>query len=192
MKCNPLIASALSYNEKDGFHVESVGKGDSLFSTSIAHLIPAYPRINAKFSPDMKLMSYEMMTEDGKPWSEARTKEEAAGDLMYLLSYHFEMIHSTIHILHWLSVTGIYHATEHYDEFRSWTEPYYPNVAVKNEEVDLLLLSDNGALTSDLCWKTKNREEVLQSYTHTLYTLYTLYRLIHSYTLYTLYTHTLM
>jgi len=118
----------------------------SLFTKLIGTLDGSYPRVNAVFNSKMQLISYDVY--DGATGAPIKkTKEEAAGDLLFLMMFHVECLHALIHVFHYINVVAMNEAALSYPMLELWAKPYLANIAVKYEEVEALLLGPDKALT---------------------------------------------
>lgn len=56
------------------------------------------------------ITAYDSFTRQVLP----RSKEEAAGDLLFLLSFYFELVHATLHVLHYIMASALKSAAKLY------------------------------------------------------------------------------
>ena len=153
LKNNPFIASALTSPSEDTFSLNINDPKTTLYSRFIGTLDKSYPRLDAVFNSDLELTSFQYL--DYETSALNKSSEEAAGDLLFLLLFHAECIHSTIHIFHHINVNAIGAAAKKFPDLTPWAYPYMANIGLKYVEVDLLLLApeNKGALTGGL-WHT--------------------------------------
>jgi hypothetical protein len=162
---NPFYASALS-SSGGGFSVKTVdtGKGEKTWYYKLVSILEdTYPRINANFDSKMQLTSWEEVDIKGKKIKSTKTKEEAAGDLLYTLTYYGECVHALIHVFHYMNVVAIGEAAKVYDMLTLWATPYIANVALKYEEVEAVLLGSNGGILTggkNGAWRASNALDV--------------------------------
>jgi len=100
-------------------------------------------RVNARFDDKLNLTSIQCYKKDVKF---EISEEESCAYLLLLLVYYAEVVHATIHVFHLLMVTGIADSTQNSEVLYNFAKPYFPNVYLKHEEVELLLFGPGGAL----------------------------------------------
>ena len=156
LKNNPFFASSLTAGTLGNFHVNSVDGEKTWFSKLITALDGTNFLINANFDSNMELLSFQYLDPTTKkPIKVNKTKQEAAGDILFLLSYYSECIHATIHIFHYLNVLAMGKAASVYPKITLWAKPYIANIGLKYLEVAQSLLPDvGGALTGGM-FRTK-------------------------------------
>jgi len=158
---NAFYASALVCKSGSStFAVNSVETGNgpkSWYSMLVSALEDSYPRINAVFSSTMDLLSFDVVDPvTGKNIKSSKTKEEAAGDLLYTMTFYTEAFHALIHVFHYINVVAIGEADSVYPMLSLWSKPYIANVALKYEEVEQALLPDKGGVLTGGTWRTKD------------------------------------
>ena len=123
----------------------------------IGALDKSYPRLDAAFNSYLELTSFQYLDYESKALIAAPNKssEEAAGDFLFLLFFHAQCVHRTMHIFHYIYGNAIRVATKEFPELTRWADPYIANVGLKYIEVDLLSMApDNkGALTVGM-WRS--------------------------------------
>ena len=147
---NPFFANTLTQTTSGSSTFSALTLTDapttSLFTKLIGTLDGSYPRVNAVFNSKMQLISYDVY--DGATGAPIKkTKEEAAGDLLFLMMFHVECLHALIHVFHYINVVAMNEAALSYPMLELWAKPYLANIAVKYEEVEALLLGPDKALT---------------------------------------------
>ena len=156
LKNNPFIASALTSTSAGVFSLK-IKDPKTWYSRYVGTLDKSYPRLDAVFNSNLELTSFQYLdSETNTPIATPnKSAEEAAGDLLYLLFFHAECVHSIIHIFHHMNANGMWAATRKFPELTLWADPYITNIGLKYVEVDLLLLApeNKGALTGGL-WRT--------------------------------------
>ena len=152
LKNNPFLASALTSTSAAGSFSVKINDPKTWYSRYVGTLDGSYPRLDAVFnSKSFQYLDYKSNTPIETP---NKSLEEAAGDLLFLLLFYAECVHSIIHIFHYINVNAIGTAAKKYPEFTLWADPYIANIYLKYLEVEKLLLADGkGALTGSL-WRT--------------------------------------
>jgi len=82
------------------------------------------------------------------------------------LMFYFQCVHANLHILHFMMVCGLYTVTRNNSKLEAFASPYLPNIILKYEEVQTLLLSEDGALVKGFC--EGNRPKLLSVLTEML------------------------
>jgi len=116
-----------------------------------------YILVNATFDENMNLQSTSCYKDNVLV---EKSDEEACGYLAVLLAFYSECVHATIHIFHYLLITGLADSVQHSDLMNKWATPYYENVSLKFIEVKELLFAEDGALTGGTF--KANRNEVMK------------------------------
>mmetsp|Transcript_30655 Transcript_30655/g.43993 ORF Transcript_30655/g.43993 Transcript_30655/m.43993 type:complete len:536 (-) Transcript_30655:236-1843(-) len=147
---NPFFANTLTQTSMGSNTFRALTLTDipttSLFTKLISTLDGSYPRVNAVFNSKLQLISHQVFDgATGAPLT--KTKEEAAGDLLFLMMFHAECLHALIHVFHYINVVAMNEAALSYPMLELWAKPYLANIAVKYEEVEALLLGSDKALT---------------------------------------------
>lgn len=169
---NPFFASALSsgsarntfnlfsFDPSDPSETFSEGNKDiPWFLNLCSKLDDDYPRVNMVMNSRMEIVSYQVYDLKTKTHVE-KSLNEAAGDVLYLLSYYTECVHALIHVFHFINVAAISMAEKEFPAMTLWTTPYLSNVAIKYEEVGVLLLADNVGVLTGKIWRTKKSAQV--------------------------------
>jgi len=137
---------------------EVISKGDkdediTFFSKTSNALDNSYLRVNARFDENLNLICIQSYKYGIKY---EQSEEDSCACLMFLILYYSEVVHATIHVFHLLMVTGIADSTQHSDVMYNWAKPYFPNVYLKHQEVELLLFGPTGALVGKLFKADRN------------------------------------
>jgi len=166
---NPFFASALtSGNVQNTFNlfsfdpshaVTEIKEDMSWFMNLTSKLDNDYPRVNMVMNSKMEIISYQVYNMTGKSYIK-KSVNDAAGDVLYLLSYYTECIHALIHVFHFINVAAMSTAEKEFPDMTLWTTPYLSNVAIKYEEVGVLLLADNVGVLTGKIWRTSRGAEV--------------------------------
>ena len=156
LKNNPFFASSLSASGLGNFHVNSVDGGKTWFSKISTALEASVPRVNADLDSNMDLLSFQYLDPTtNKPIKVNKSKQEAAGDLLFLLSYYVETVHALIHVFHYLNVLAIGKAASVFPKITLWAKPYIANIGAKYKEVALVLLPDSKKVLTGETFKAK-------------------------------------
>jgi len=93
-------------------------------------------------------------------WQPIVLEHEAQVNLITAtLMFYFQCVHATIHIFHFMMVSGLYTVTRGNSKQEAFTAPFVPNIILKYEEVKTLLISNTGALVKGFC--DGNRPQLL-------------------------------
>lgn len=166
LKSNPFFASALKArldeHGKAVFEVKSVDDEPTWFSRYIATYHAAFPRVNVAFDDKFSIVSLQLLHYDeAQKKHVAQTtsvdEQEACSRLLFLLTYYFEVVHTTIHVLHVLLISALVDSTRDTQNLKSFAAQYAPNVYLKFKEVKTLLLAKDKVLTGDICRATTTR-----------------------------------
>jgi len=123
---------------------------NSWYGKFIATLDADYTRYSAKFDSNLNLISiYDSISK--VEITDLVEKKQAAGKLLFLITYFGQVTHAVIHIFHLMLGTGIYASTKHDPSMSTWAAPYATNLFLKYEEVELYLMHPKiGALTGSI------------------------------------------
>ena len=121
----------------------------TLFSRAIEMYDASYPRVNATFDfATFTFRSHRVYDAQGQPLAGYSDPNVALPYLCTLLLYFSQVIHATIHIFDLIMVTGILDATEHNSFLFKFIDPFPANIFLKYLEVEKLLITKEGALTT--------------------------------------------
>jgi hypothetical protein len=153
IKNNPFYASSL-VKTNEGYSITSYdnneNKSDSKYTRACNFLTDDYKKVNAKFSNNIELESIQVFNKKGE--IEEKSEDRSCLYLLHTMSYYAQLIHAVFHIWNWLLVSGMGDSIcelENNHSLRAFGRSYIPNVVMKNEQVDMLLLGDNCNLTGD-------------------------------------------
>jgi hypothetical protein len=76
------------------------------------------------------------------------------------LMFYFQCVHANLHIFHFMMVSGLYTVTRGNGKLEAFASPYVPNIVLKYEEVQSLLISETGALVKGFC--PQSRPQLLE------------------------------
>merc|ERR1711963_1292948 len=95
-------------------------------------------------------------------WQPIVLEHEAQVNLITsTLMFYFQCVHATIHIFHFMMVSGLYTVTRGNSKQEAFASPYVPNIVLKYEEVKSLLISETGALVKGFC--PQSRPQLLEA-----------------------------
>jgi len=169
---NPFFASALSSGSSrhtfNLFSFDPLNPSEAFmegnhdipwFLNLCSKLDDDYPRVNMVMNSKMEIVSYEVYDLKTKTHVE-KSVNEAAGDILYLLSYYTECVHALIHVFHFINAAAISTAEKEFPSMTLWTTPYLSNVALKYQEVGVLLLADKAGVLTGKIWRTSKGTQV--------------------------------
>ncbi len=173
IQSNPFFASALKAVtvDKNGveYHIKAYDvsgrKEDrnwfSRFSQTYNY---AFHRVNVVFDANFRVKSFEVYELNKEKTVATLVKgvseEEAMGKLLFMLGYHFQCVHTLIHIFHTLLVSGLVNSSRNSTALAAFADRYDENIYLKYMEVKVLLLAPDAGLTG----KSHNgdRKELLE------------------------------
>jgi len=161
VKNNPFYASCLVRRD-GGYSINSYdpdNKSPSFFLRCVNLLSDDYYRVNANFTKNIELENICICI---KGVEKEKSEERQCLYLLWLISYYAQVVHAIYHIWNWLLITGMSDSIcefESNNSLRVFGKAYVPNVSMKNEQVDLLLIGKNGALSGKI-FNVKDGKEV--------------------------------
>ena len=148
---NPFLTNAISFKGDGTYAIESVPEDDgesSLYSTLISFLSDEYPRINGTFrlgpNGEIEVLHLKEIGGECGDFQCAKSNEEKAGDLLFLVLFFAQSVHSIIHVFHYLNIITMADSCKKYPEMRAWALPFLQNISLKYTEVYNLLLPPTG------------------------------------------------
>lgn len=153
VQSNPFFTSAITYNSNRTFSINCVpvdGSPLTYFAKIVSTQSDEYPRINATFRLDysrgkeISIVELKEVSADASTKLSGKSDDDKAADLLFLLLFYSQCIHTLIHIFHYINIVTIVEATQIYPDIQAWSLPYLPNVAIKYVEVYQLLLPPKG------------------------------------------------
>lgn len=166
---NPFGASMVSESRDGKPEIDSrlplPGEKATWFQQFTSCLDMQYPRFHLTLKPDLSIESCECFTFiPGGGWDFAKlSEEEKIRNVVTLITFYFESIHSAIHIFHLIMVSAMYDSSKISASMNVFAKPYYPNIVLTYEEVAKLLINDSGLIDGALvnfAWKS-DRDRLL-------------------------------
>lgn len=166
---NPFLASAIQVeatsDDKKRLCISSFTSEDTahpnFFQKLTGCLVKTFDRFRIVLDDKLNVesvTSYRYSSTMG--WQPIVLEHEAQVNLITsTLMFYFQCVHATIHIFHFMMVSGLYTVTRGNSKQEAFAAPFVPNLILKYEEVKTLLISNTGALVKGFC--DGNRSQLL-------------------------------